>query len=63
MKIEYTLTAEPKAMPAEEKLGFGKHFTDHMLRVEWDKNEGTMEHVEFIHRDLVISEMINRLRK
>lgn len=30
---------------------------------EWDKNEGTMEHVEFIHRDLVISEMINRLRK
>jgi branched-chain amino acid aminotransferase len=40
MKIEYTLTAEPKAMPAEEKLGFGKHFTDHMLRVEWDKNEG-----------------------
>ena len=40
MKIEYTLTAEPKAMPAEEKLGFGKHFTDHMLRVEWDKDKG-----------------------
>jgi hypothetical protein len=30
---------------------------------EWDKNEGVMEHVEFIHRDLVISAMINKLRK
>ncbi len=30
---------------------------------EWDVYGGVMEHVDFIHRDLVISEMINRLKK
>ena len=40
MKIEYTLTAEPKEIPAEDKLGFGKHFTDHMFRMDWDRGLG-----------------------
>ena len=40
MKIEITKTTAPKVMPPEEKLGFGKFFSDHMLRVDWDVESG-----------------------
>ena len=33
-------TQNPKTMPAESELGFGKHFTDHMLVVEWSADKG-----------------------
>src|SRR5688572_1006374 len=34
MKIEKT--RQPKPKPAPNALGFGKHFTDHMLRLDFD---------------------------
>ena len=40
MNIAITKTATPKVMPPEEKLGFGKVFSDHMLRVDWDVENG-----------------------
>ncbi len=40
MEIKITKTTKPKVMPAEETLGFGKVFTDHMLLVDWTKEEG-----------------------
>ena len=39
--ITVKLTDHPKMKPADEnKLGFGKIFTDHMFSVEWNKEEG-----------------------
>ncbi len=40
MEITITKTTAPSAMPAEDKLGFGKVFTDHMLLVDWTKEKG-----------------------
>ena len=40
MEIKITKTTSPSEMPAEEKLGFGKVFTDHMLLVDWTKEKG-----------------------
>ena len=40
MNIKITKTKNPKEMPAEEKLGFGKVFTDHMLIVDWSEELG-----------------------
>ena len=40
MNIAITKTTTPKVMPPEEKLGFGKVFSDHMLRVDWDVENG-----------------------
>ena len=31
---------ELKMKPAVEDLGFGKHFTDHMLRIKWTVTKG-----------------------
>ena len=29
-----------KLKPPVSELGFGKHFTDHMLRISWNENKG-----------------------
>ncbi|XP_067408199.1 branched-chain-amino-acid aminotransferase, mitochondrial [Emydura macquarii macquarii] len=38
--LQVELNQEPKPVPALEKLAFGKHFTDHMLTVEWGREQG-----------------------
>ena len=40
MELTVLKTTQPKTMPAESELGFGKHFTDHMLVVEWEAEKG-----------------------
>ena len=40
MQLTIIKTETPKTMPAENELGFGKHFTDHMLVVEWEAEKG-----------------------
>ncbi len=40
MELTIIKTETPKTMPAENELGFGKHFTDHMLVVEWEAEKG-----------------------
>ena len=40
MEIKITKTTTPQTMPPEEKLGFGKVFTDHMLIVDWESEKG-----------------------
>ncbi len=40
MKVQVTKTETPGVMPPEEKLGFGKVFTDHMLLVDWNEESG-----------------------
>jgi branched-chain amino acid aminotransferase len=35
LDISTTRTTAPRPRPPESDLGFGKHFTDHMLTVEW----------------------------
>ena len=40
MEIKITKTTTPQMMPPEEKLGFGKVFTDHMLVVDWEAGKG-----------------------
>ena len=40
MQLTIIKTENPKTMPAENELGFGKHFTDHMLVVEWEAEKG-----------------------
>ena len=40
MQLTIINTENPKTMPAENELGFGKHFTDHMLVVEWEAEKG-----------------------
>ena len=38
--VEKTPEAARKAKPAEDALGFGKYFTDHMFMMVWDKEKG-----------------------
>jgi len=40
MKIETTLTDTPKQKPAQDTLGFGKYFTDHMFIMDYDTGKG-----------------------
>ncbi len=40
MDIKITKTTTPKAKPAPEGLGFGQVFTDHMLMVDYSKEQG-----------------------
>ena len=40
MEIKITRTTTPQTMPPEEKLGFGKVFTDHMFIMDYSKEEG-----------------------
>lgn len=38
--ITFQPTTNPKARPDEAKLGFGKHFSDHMLLADYDQENG-----------------------
>jgi branched-chain amino acid aminotransferase len=38
--IPVTRTSSPRPRPAEDQLGFGKYFADHMLLVDYDKGQG-----------------------
>ncbi len=40
MEIRIEKTATPKPIPAEEGLGFGKIFSDHMFIMEWEFEKG-----------------------
>ena len=40
MEIKITKTTMPTAMPPEEKLGFGKVFTDHMFVMDYEEGRG-----------------------
>ena len=40
MEIKITKTTAPATMPPEEKLGFGKVFTDHMFIMDYDHEQG-----------------------
>lgn len=40
MDIKIVKTSSPKTMPDEDKLGFGRYFTDHMFRMEYDAGRG-----------------------
>ncbi len=40
MEITITKTTTPKTMPPEEKLGFGKAFTDHMFIMDYEEGKG-----------------------
>ncbi len=40
MNIKMQLTDKPGVMPAEDKLGFGKVFSDHMFIMEWEYEKG-----------------------
>ncbi len=40
MKITVTKTQNPKPLLPEAELGFGRHFTDHMFIMDYNKKEG-----------------------
>ena len=40
MKISITKTSTPSTMPPEDKLGFGKVFTDHMFMMDYEEGKG-----------------------
>ncbi|MBL9022641.1 MAG: branched-chain amino acid aminotransferase [Myxococcales bacterium] len=40
LEIRTTRTTHPKALPAPAELGFGKHFSDHVLVVDWSEKQG-----------------------
>ena len=40
LDIKINKTATPKEKPADNILGFGKYFTDHMFVMEYDKKQG-----------------------
>ena len=40
LNIKYELVTEKKAKPDWDNLGFGKHFTDHMFIMDYDKGKG-----------------------
>lgn len=40
MEIKIVKTSTPGVMPAEDKLGFGRVFTDHMFVMEYDQGQG-----------------------
>ena len=40
LNIRYELVIEKKAKPDWDNLGFGKHFTDHMFIMDYDKGQG-----------------------
>jgi len=40
LKIEALKPSQLKSKPAVEDLGFGKLFTDHMLRIKWSESKG-----------------------
>lgn len=40
MAISVQRTTRPRPHVRDEELGFGKHFTDHMLLVDWEEGKG-----------------------
>ena len=40
MEIKFVKNNNPKTMPPEETLGFGKYFTDHMLMMDYTPDKG-----------------------
>ena len=40
MEIKITKTKTPKSMPAENELGFGRVFTDHMFIMDYEEGKG-----------------------
>ena len=40
MEITITKTTSPKAHPADDVLGFGKYFTDHMFLMDYSDTDG-----------------------
>ncbi len=40
MEIKFIKNTNPKAMPDEDSLGFGKYFTDHMLMMDYTPDKG-----------------------
>ena len=40
MKITVQNTSEPKIIPKDSELGFGKYFSDHMLVMDYDEGKG-----------------------
>ena len=38
--ITFIHTTEPKQKPETSKLGFGKHFTDHMFIMDYEEGRG-----------------------
>jgi branched-chain amino acid aminotransferase len=40
MAIPVERTTRPRPRPSDDELGFGKHFTDHMLLAAWDEGKG-----------------------
>ena len=40
MQIKVTKTTTPSTMPSEDKLGFGKVFTDHMFVMDYEEGKG-----------------------
>jgi branched-chain amino acid aminotransferase len=44
MKIEIVKNENPKTMPPENELGFGKVFTDHMFIMDYEAGKGWINH-------------------
>ena len=40
MKVEVIGPSQLREKPPVKDLGFGKHFTDHMLRIKWSEAKG-----------------------
>ena len=40
MEIKFVKNNNPKTMPPEDTLGFGKYFTDHMLMMDYTPDKG-----------------------
>lgn len=40
LQVRFDLTKAPKTKVAEDKLGFGTVFTDHMFAMDWDEEKG-----------------------
>ena len=40
MEIKITRTQNPQELTEEAKLGFGKHFTDHMFIMDYEMGKG-----------------------
>ncbi|HCJ01269.1 MAG TPA: branched chain amino acid aminotransferase [Clostridiales bacterium] len=40
MEIKFVKNTNPKTMPPEDTLGFGKYFTDHMLMMDYTPDKG-----------------------
>lgn len=38
--IKVSLTKNPKEKPAQDALGFGKYFSDHMFSMDWNEQDG-----------------------